>query len=405
MATPDGLCGVYGGDVYMSCKSGREAFRRRETAQTSAIAAAILSGALIGAFSYYASKKSAARHVKYAALELNSRTAQIPRDLETWRAPGGTSAAEEAVWADLLPVLREAGYEPWPYIALSILRAPTDPAPNGFSLVSSHREHMDGMGSLRDLRQFQYWTPLLRATRTAQGQDVIIRVIVVGDEGREHLEVLRRVAAGPRALLCENHVLPMLRELCFRHVVFGVFPRAAGDVRYAWQDFYRNSVGDIVDFVLQMLEDAFPDNFVVQWHPDSLALQRLSISRPRVYMIDFELAVHFPPERPAPECRCTGYPIGGPSFVPDADQYSRPRALECASGEPYSPFKLDVWQLGTGLAFETGIHPIDEILVSLKHDDPAARPTAKEALESLLVVVDSMTPISLHIAPRSTQEF
>ncbi|KAG6915904.1 hypothetical protein DXG01_009371 [Tephrocybe rancida] len=95
-----------------------------QTAQIFAITATILPGALIGAFSHHSLRKSAKPRVK------------IPRDRKTWRAPGGTSAAEEEVWADLLPVLWEAGYEPWPYIEHSLL-----PTPNGFSVVSTYREH------------------------------------------------------------------------------------------------------------------------------------------------------------------------------------------------------------------------------------------------------------------------
>jgi serine/threonine protein kinase len=68
------------------------------------------------------------------------------------------------------------------------------------------------------------------------------------------------------------------------------------------------------------------------------------VSRPRVYLIDFEVAVEFPAELPSAECVCTGLPLGG-SF-PDPDMYSRLRAPEMTTGKPYNPFKTDVWQLG-----------------------------------------------------------
>lgn len=32
------------------------------------------------------------------------------------------------------------------------------------------------------------------------------------------------------------------------------------------------------------------------------------------------------------------------------DEYSRDVPPEVKSGEPYDPFKLDVWQLGTGIS-------------------------------------------------------
>ena len=75
---------------------------------------------------------------------------------------------------------------------------------------------------------------------------------------------------------------------------------------------------------------------------------KISPSRPRVYLIDFEVAIEFPAECPVEERLTVGYPLGG-SF-PELSTYSAPRAPECASGKPYSPFKLDVWQLGFSLS-------------------------------------------------------
>ena len=69
------------------------------------------------------------------------------------------------------------------------------------------------------------------------------------------------------------------------------------------------------------------------------------VSRPRVYLIDFEVAIGFPAECPIAQCVCTGCPLGGSFSQPE--MYSRPLAPEMTTGEPYIPFKTDVWQLGT----------------------------------------------------------
>jgi len=74
-------------------------------------------------------------------------------------------------------------------------------------------------------------------------------------------------------------------------------------------------------------------------------MNTISPTRPRVYLVDFETAVEF-----APECTdqvCAGLPIGI-GFA--AESYARRHAPEFASGGPYNPFKLDIWQLGTSLA-------------------------------------------------------
>jgi serine/threonine protein kinase len=189
----------------------------------------------------------------------------------------------------------------------------------------------------------------------------------------------------------------MFTEFHFDDIIFGIFPMVGGTVEYAYECWAKNSVGDIVDMLMQALEvrltfhmnwaylmlthrkglafiheskiahrvciynrsasivalisayiafqDAFRDNFLVQWHPESMRTSTTPVSRPRVYLIDFEVAISFPTERPLAECVCTGPPLGGSFSQPE--MYSRPLAPEMTTNAPYSPFKTDVWQLGT----------------------------------------------------------
>jgi serine/threonine protein kinase len=90
-------------------------------------------------------------------------------------------------------------------------------------------------------------------------------------------------------------------------------------------------------------QDAFHDNFLVQWHPESLTRKEISPSRPRVYLTDFEAAVEFQSQCSLEERLCTGLPVAD-SFP--IGNYCRPHAPEFVSGKPYNPFKLDVWQVG-----------------------------------------------------------
>ena len=69
----------------------------------------------------------------------------------------------------------------------------------------------------------------------------------------------------------------------------------------------------------------------------------IPVSRPRVYLTDFELAIMFPMDSTFEERLCVGPPLGG--SIPDYN--ARPMPPEVLSGKPYDPFKLDVWQLGT----------------------------------------------------------
>ena len=84
------------------------------------------------------------------------------------------------------------------------------------------------------------------------------------------------------------------------------------------------------------MQDLCKSNYVVQWHPESLATMRVPIPRPRVFLTDFEMAYEFPADTPSEERLLTGLPI---------EDYQRPVPPEMTSGNPYDPFKADVWQL------------------------------------------------------------
>ncbi|KAG5641549.1 hypothetical protein DXG03_004795 [Asterophora parasitica] len=256
---------------------------------------------------------------------------------------------------------------------------------------------MGKIGSAAFLRRFEYSNPLTRAVRTQDGLDAIIRVMAIGNEGREHLRILRRIATGEQSMYSNNHTLPMFAEFQFEDIVFAVFPKVGATLREAYCSWPNNSVGDVVDMIMQMLEDAFRDNFVLEWQPESLT--QLSPSRPRVYLIDFETAIDFPPEHPEDKCVIAGYPF-------PLENYKRAHAPEFASEKPYCPFKADVWQLGTSLLdFQSTIPAIDDALKDMRISNPMSRPTAQEALNRLADIVNSRAPKSLHIKPVDNEEF
>ena len=141
---------------------------------------------------------------------------------------------------------------------------------------------------------------------------------------------------------------------------------------------------------------------------------KVSVSRPRVYLIDFETAVQFPAGCSSIERVSVGYP------VQVTESYARPCAPELCSGETYCPFKLDIWQLGFSfsdfkvchcifliryfLAYwpftsQSTIPSIDEVVVSMVNIDPVHRLDAKEAKDRLGTTVNSMSPESLLIKP------
>ncbi len=153
----------------------------------------------------------------------------------------------------------------------------------------------------------------------------------------------------------------------------------------------------------------------MQFQPESLAMNRIAVTRPRVYLTDFETAVYFPPKVPWEKRICVGLPSGG-SFP--AEKYGRVKPPELLSDAPYDPFKLDVWQLAIsfvdltvrlGFLFssasaeltrlQTTVPSIDNVMEAMRCPDASSRPSSHEALSKLVEAVASLPPQSLLILP------
>ncbi|OJT14094.1 hypothetical protein TRAPUB_9370, partial [Trametes pubescens] len=228
--------------------------------------------------------------------------------------------------------------------------------------------------------------PLCRAARRADGCDVVVRVLAIGERGRDHVEILKTVSIGPYAFYEDNHNIPLLDLVYFDNITFGVFPRVGCRMQEAYGFWAKNSVGDVVDMILQCLEalafihslsiahrDAFKDNFLVEWHPESLETGHVARSRPRVYLTDFETAVMFSDETPLEECLVSGYPEGD-SYPDDVENLEN---------------------------FKSTISEIDGVLDGLRWDDAKARLSSFDALEYLSRAVAEVPPKALLIPPET----
>ena len=49
----------------------------------------------------------------------------------------------------------------------------------------------------------------------------------------------------------------MVMEFQFEDIIFGIFPKAGGDMSLAFGFWPNNSVGDVIDMLMQMLEVDF----------------------------------------------------------------------------------------------------------------------------------------------------
>ncbi|KAH9919842.1 kinase-like domain-containing protein [Fomitopsis serialis] len=254
------------------------------------------------------------------------------------------------------------------------------------------------------LRKFSGFNPLTCCGTTLEGHNVVVRIVRIGNEGAQHLEILRKLARGSTGLLTENHIAPLWQEVYFQDLTFVVTPWIGHSLFECYGFWAKNSVGDLVDIVLQTFQalcfihdnniahrDAHRNNYRVQWFPESLTTKRVPICRPRVFLTDFEMAVEFSTDVPPEQCLLTGLP---------GRDYKRPVPPEVVSGQPYDPFKVDVWQLAESFSdFRSTIPEFDETLAHIVRTDSSMRPTVIEARDRLAGILQSIPPIELLIPP------
>ncbi|KAI0636468.1 kinase-like domain-containing protein [Trametes polyzona] len=360
--------------------------------------AALTTAGLAALFSSIYVRKKKQRHENPVLTEDAIRKT-LPPDLKAWRAVHVKGSDDSEVWEGLQEFLAQRGYTLWPPITISLMALPatTDVASGGFGYAPIVRGWEFGTPMAKMFR-FSYPHPSCQAAQASDGRSVVIRVLAIGNEGREHINILKLVSRGAYSLVTHNHAVPLLDLIDFVDITFGVFPKIGADMADAYCGWAENSVGDILDMIMQCLEalcfihhmsiahrDAFKDNFLVQWHPESLRARVYPASRPRVYLNDFETAVHFPPEVAPQERLCVGLPLG-PSFP--TDEYMRPIPPEVQAGTPYDPFKLDMWQFGTSFQdFRSNIPEVDQVLESMRNPDPSLRPSAFEAQSAIGMVL------------------
>nr|VWP02356.1 N/A [Ganoderma boninense] len=216
--------------------------------------------------------------------------------------------------------------------------------------ASPLRDSDKAWDSLQPILSYKSRNALTRAARGSDGRVVVLKVLAIGEEGKAHLEILDMLARGPYSLITANHTLPLLELIVLDDITFGVFPKVGYSCSEMYGGWAKSSVRDVLEMIIQCLEDVFKDNFVIQWLPETLRAEReLTASRPRVYMIGFDLAVSFPEDSPPEE--------------------------------------------------HSTIPAVDKVLESLTDPDPATRPTAYEAMTALLKAVSEVPPVSLLIEP------
>ncbi|RDX46982.1 hypothetical protein OH76DRAFT_1485034 [Lentinus brumalis] len=181
------------------------------------------------------------------------------------------------------------------------------------------------------LKEFQHSNPLCWAARAADGRDVVIRVLAIGSHGRKHVEILKLFSRNHYSVIDRNHAIPVFELLDYQDVTFAILLKALDFIHYVGVAHIVCQLRTFSQYrPLYAALDAFKDKFLVKFWPESLENNRTAITRPRVYLSDFETAV------------CVGLPSGDPFSL---ENYGKPKPPELMPEQPYDPFKLDVWQL------------------------------------------------------------
>ncbi|KAH9480122.1 hypothetical protein JR316_0006719 [Psilocybe cubensis] len=327
----------------------------------------------------------------------------LPTELRDWR--NLDEEDYDAAWDELLPLFKKHGYQLWK-------RGPGLQSHSGGHLPCDNFLFLtpDKTKNISIVRwpHFINFNGLSHAARSINAKrDAILRLVASGGQGGTHLRIMRRLSSPPDILMSNNHILPFIDEISYQDIVVLSFPKLISSLQECLDTARDNSVEDILYMVAQTFEgaaylhrklighrDLFLNNIMVEWMPASLRERR--INRPRVYIIDFETAVDFSDDSAESERLCKEHPFAG---IVDIDTYGRPVAPEL-SGEiqPYCPFKLDMWQLGSDLNdyVQTGLKEVDEFWTTLVSPIPDSRVTAADALTFLHEYLLRTSPSELH---------
>ena len=76
----------------------------------------------------------------------------------------------------------------------------------------------------------------------------------MGSRDREHIEILQLIGQAHYATTNTNHTLPLLELIDFQDITYGVIPKVGFSCRDITLPIHENSVGDVVDVLLQCIE-------------------------------------------------------------------------------------------------------------------------------------------------------
>lgn len=94
---------------------------------------------------------------------------------------------------------------------------------------------------------------LIHAVRRGK-QDYVVRVMSAAGEDLDHVRLMRMLSASSDIFRNNNHILPMVADVVYDDIIFGVFPRVGGSLMDALFPMAGRSIEDGLYMAAQALE-------------------------------------------------------------------------------------------------------------------------------------------------------
>ncbi|KAJ3834008.1 hypothetical protein F5878DRAFT_569067 [Lentinula raphanica] len=322
------------------------------------------------------------------------------RSLDSWRTAGASPTSRVELWSPYRQFFQNHGYTLWNVPADNDYdhEPPNDNprAPDGFSHENEYSANAPRLCCTA--------SPLHFPARTTDNRDVMIALLSDTVVDNNCVKVLRTIATGKNAGIDRNHALPLLHELRYDNLIFGVFPLVSDSFIPTW---FVN-IAHALETMSQIMEgvaflhdhlvahrDLFISNFLNSrrygfWEPG----HENDFLRPRYYIIDFEMAVQYSLDSDPATRTVSGPPIPW-------EIYKRPPPPEMKLDMPYCPFKADVWQVGKAflqcvIHIEHDIPDVLKLFRRMSADNTEDRPSAREAVTQLNKIRDGLPQKILH---------
>lgn len=177
---------------------------------------------------------------------------QLPVTLAEWKniEESQEDGLYPYIWNNLEAFLNEHQFTLFHRFDNLNQNTPDLPAPSNYIYCSVNNIYRSGQ-----LVSFCVPTACHHAARKNK-RHYVIRVMRVAEQGLNHLQILRLLSnTVPDNLLSNNHILPMVEELTYEDISFGVFPLVCGQLQVVLMPMSTKcTLEDALHLIMQAIE-------------------------------------------------------------------------------------------------------------------------------------------------------